>query len=95
MMSDLIERLLEACCDPDAVCHDCALHREAADRLAELEALVEEARGSAQHAWDTLVEINVSNYGHDDVCRMNDASVEVALSMKALLARMGGEHDRN
>lgn len=34
-------------------------------------------------AVDTLVEINPSNYDHDDVCRMNDASVEVILALQA------------
>ena len=32
-------------------------------------------------AYDTLMEINVSNYDHDDVCRLNEASVEVILGL--------------
>lgn len=38
-------------------------------------------------AHDTLYEINPSNYDHDEVCRLNDASVEVILG----LARFLGE----
>lgn len=39
-------------------------------------------------AWalNTLGEINVSNYDHDDVCRLNDKTVEVALALQAALA---------
>ncbi len=40
-MDDLTKRLREACCDPEAVCHDCALHREAADRIETLAAKCE------------------------------------------------------
>ena len=39
-------------------------------------------------AYETLGEINVSNYGHDDVCELNDKSVEVILAIKTRLAAM-------
>lgn len=35
---------------------------------------------------DTLIELNPSNYGHDDVCRCSDASVEVILAIQKRLA---------
>lgn len=42
-------------------------------------------RDLAQWAYDTLEEINPSNYDHDDACRVNAASVEVILALgKAL-----------
>lgn len=37
-------------------------------------------------AYETLYEINPSNYDHDEVCRLNDASVEVILGLKPLAA---------
>ena len=40
-------------------------------------------------AYETLQEINVNNYNHDDVCKLNDASVEVILGIRAVLAEMG------
>ena len=65
------------------------LRAEVAQLVAANQALVtreSEARGVLQWAYDTLVEINPSNYDHDDVCRMNDASVEVMLSIGPFLA---------
>lgn len=47
-------------------------------RIATLTELVEWAS-------DTLIEINPSNYGHDDVCNLNDKSVEVILALSATL----------
>ena len=38
-----------------------------------------------QWAYDTLGEINPGNYGHDDVCNLNDKSVEVILALEAAL----------
>ena len=32
-------------------------------------------------AHETLMEINICNYDHDDVCRLNDAAVEVILGL--------------
>jgi len=36
-------------------------------------------------AMDTLHEINVSNYDHDEACRLNERSVEVILAIKSRL----------
>lgn len=47
-----------------------------------------EARGERElieWAADTLVELNPSNYDHDDVCRANNASVEVILALNGYL----------
>ena len=49
---------------------------------ADLRGRVAALRSQVAFAYDTLVEINPSNYDHDDVCRMNDASVEVMLALK-------------
>ena len=48
-----------------------------AARIVEIEAAISWAR-------DTLGEINVSNYNHDDVCSLNEKSVEVILGLAAL-----------
>ncbi len=48
----------------------------------QLRARVEALRSQIVFAYDTLVEINISNYDHDDVCRQNDAVVEVILALK-------------
>lgn len=63
--------------------------------LKALEAENERLRNLLAWAYDTLVEINVSNYDHDDVCRLNDASVEVILGIKdeVVPAAAQGEDD--
>lgn len=53
--------------------------------VGRLEALCERLRETIAWAADTLIEINTSNYDHDDVCRQNDASVEVMLTLDALI----------
>ena len=55
-----------------------------AARLAALEVAV-------RHAHDTLWELNPSNYDHDEVCRVNEASVEVILSLAPLLGETHGK----
>lgn len=45
------------------------------DRIEELEAKLAKAVGELQFAYNTLGEINPSNYSHDDVCNLNDKSV--------------------
>lgn len=64
-----------------------ARHRIEATRAKD-EAIAElvEALG---WAFNTLTEINPSNYDHDDVCEMNAASVEVMLGLKPILAKHG------
>lgn len=42
-------------------------------------------------AHDTLLEINPSNYTHDDVCQLNDASVEVILGLAPILGETHGK----
>ena len=50
-------------------------------------ALIEAMEG-LRWSHDTLDEINVSNYDHDDVCRLNDRSVEVILGIANILSRI-------
>lgn len=56
--------------------------------IARLTAERDAARAKLQAAYDTLVEINPSNYVHEDVCRQNDAAVEVILSIQAFFAAL-------
>lgn len=42
-------------------------------------------------AHDTLYEINPSNYDHDEVCKLNDASVEVILGLAPALGERHGK----
>lgn len=53
--------------------------------IGELRAEIERLREALRFAYDTLVEINVSNYDHDDVCALNAASIEVMLGLKSLV----------
>lgn len=62
-------------------------HTLIAKELANINTELAEVREAATWAVDTLHEINVSNYDHDDVCRLNAASVEVALGLAAALAK--------
>lgn len=60
----------------------CAAIVEAARTwVAEKDKKAAELQESIDWAHDTLIEINPSNYSHDDVCRLNDASVEVILGL--------------
>jgi hypothetical protein len=56
------------------------------DRTVPTEPTTESERDFLLWAIDCLMEINPSNYDHDDVCEMNSASVEVILAMQARLA---------
>lgn len=72
--------------------------REAIKRAEAAEAEVKKIRELLQFSYDTLLEINPSNYDHDDVCAMNSASVEVMLAIAPelstqALASTGGEHN--
>lgn len=60
-----------------------------------LESEVEQLRDLVQWAYEILHEINVSNYDHDDVCRLNDASVEVILGLQTALPKYQKARDRN
>lgn len=50
-------------------------------RDGQIAALVE----ALKWAYNTLWEVNLNNYSHDDVCRLNDASVEVILGIAPLI----------
>lgn len=51
----------------------------------EKEDKLKEAIDLLEFAFHRLEEINVSNYNHNDVCSLNDASVEVILVIKNFL----------
>lgn len=55
------------------------------------EAEVRRLRDLLRFSHDTLQEINPSNYDHDDVCKMNDASVEVILAIAPELGETHGK----
>ena len=58
---------------------------------APIEAGLREALELIRWAHDKLYEINPSNYDHDEVCRLNDASVEVILALAPLLGETHGK----
>ena len=62
-------------------------------RIEELEAELAIAVEALRFAHDTLGEINPSNYDHDDVCNLNDKSVEVIIALSATLAELKGQDD--
>lgn len=60
-------------------------------QLTATQARLVEAVELIQWGYDTLYEINPSNYDHDEVTTLNDKSVEVALGLKAFLAQQEGQ----
>jgi len=44
-------------------------------------------------AHDTLWEINPENYSHEEVCKLNDASVDVILGLAVILGEKHGKSD--
>lgn len=52
---------------------------------------VERLEQLVRWAHDTLWEINPSNYDHADVCKLNDASVEVILGLAPALGETHGK----
>ncbi|TQN55357.1 hypothetical protein FLX27_29955 [Agrobacterium tumefaciens] len=71
--------------------------RELIARAEAAESEVQRLRDLLRFSHDTLWEINPSNYDHDDVCKLNEASVEVILAIapevgETALASTGGEH---
>lgn len=60
-------------------------------RLDAAEARERQAVEALRWAHDTLYEINPSNYDHDEVCRLNDASVEVILGLAPMLGETHGK----
>jgi hypothetical protein len=69
----------------------CAAEYIRADIFAAKDAEIARLRDAICHAHDTLYELNPCNYDHDEVCRVNDASVEVILSLAPLLGETHGK----
>ena len=65
------------------------------DRLStEIASLTEQnerLREALQTADETLIEINLSNYGMDDVDRLNNSSIEASQIIRAALQPKEGE----
>ena len=83
MSPDLSAEVLRLTAERDALV---AANQELVTENARLGKRDGEARELVQFAYDTLGEINPSNYSHDDVCNLNDKSVEVILAARAFLA---------
>lgn len=81
------ERLTKSL-DANWVQHQRVVKAEAA--LAEAKRENEALRELIRWAHNTLIEINPSNYDHDEVCRLNDASVEVILGIAPTLGETHG-----
>jgi hypothetical protein len=79
--ADRIEQLVKERDDAEWV----EVLRKTYQRAKEAEAKLAKAVDVLQLAYSTLTEINPSNYDHDDVCEQNNASVEVILSITAVL----------
>lgn len=54
---------------------------------------ITELRDLLKWAHDTLIEINPNNYTHDDVCEINNASVEVILGIAPVLGETHGKSE--
>ena len=63
----------------------------ALDKQEKAEARAERLEAALRVAHDTLWEINPNNYDHDEVCRLNDACVEVILGIAPLIGEMHGK----
>jgi hypothetical protein len=55
--------------------------------------LIEMYRLDIRFVWDTLKEINPSNYDHDDVCAMNAANCEVLTKLTPVVQAMEESND--
>ncbi|KAB2699398.1 hypothetical protein F9K79_09910 [Ochrobactrum sp. Kaboul] len=60
-------------------------------KIEALEAKLAAAEQTARAAHETLIEINPSNYNHDDVCQLNDASVEAIFLLADILGETHGK----
>lgn len=60
-------------------------------QLAEARKALDGMRDLIRWAHDTLYEINPSNYDHDEVCKLNSASVEVILALAPPLGETHGK----
>ena len=80
---------------PELLCESAdrieALAAELAECQRRIDAAVQAEREVLRWAHDTLWEINPSNYSHDDVCLLNDASVEVILGIAPLIGETHGK----
>lgn len=61
---------------------------EAKAELQAREALIAELVEALEWAYETLGEINLGNHSHEDVCELNNKSVEVILGVKPTLTRV-------
>ncbi len=81
----------------DDLAQRAAVIDEALTNAVQLRAAAEadKARLSEALRWahDTLYEINISNYDHDEICRLNDASVEVILGLAQIIGEKHGKTD--
>ncbi|WP_025091468.1 hypothetical protein [Brucella intermedia] len=68
-----------------------AAWRDHSQKVATLEAKLAAAEQAARAAHETLIEINPSNYNHDDVCQLNDASVEAIFLLADILGETHGK----
>lgn len=66
-------------------------HESAHNRAEDLKAKLAAAEQAARAAHETLIEINPSNYNHDDVCQLNDASVEAIFLLADILGETHGK----
>lgn len=57
---------------------------QALDTIKVQQRRIEELEAAISWAYETPMEINFSNYTHDDVCNLNNRSVEVILGLAAL-----------
>ena len=76
--------------DGDQICLDVDAILAHVERLSAERAALREA---AQTAHGTLIELNPSNYDHDDVCQANAASVEAILILADVLGERHGKTD--
>lgn len=77
-----LRRVIKNCTENYSLLHS---KWEAAEkRIAEMKELL-------QWSHDTLLEINPSNYTHDDVCEANAAAVEVILGIATTLGETHGK----
>jgi hypothetical protein len=60
-------------------------------KVAAKDAEIAKLRDLIRWAHDSLYEINPSNYDHDEVCKINDASVEVILGLAPTLGESHGK----
>jgi hypothetical protein len=101
MLASQIGDDVSAICDHESLFKQARVALQAAlTAMAENEALqarVKALEALVSWAYDTLIEINPGNYSHDDVCRLNDASVEVILGLddtvQALLSKGSPDAD--